>query len=497
MTTCDFSGGPGGLMDKPFRLASIPQYSAVPVLIMRTLSPTRRFMRFGLCAVALLLLTMPATAQEDAPARPAGTVTLTDWPDTLAAAADDFAADAYQLLPQVEALSVEYRYAGTPRGVDLSFVLSWAPGDEGLYEGRVQPVDQLPPDLRMVEVELLADVIVAGRDVADMMIAVDSMALPSHPSVYAFEVAELAYDAVFLDTPADSARQYVEEGFTLRNLAVNRIAFASFADRPPRAEPEVAQDAPTPSTRPRPPRSVYVPRTGIFIGWRVGPDPYYVGPGRTRRAEQPRGESVGRSTAETDRQEQAGRGERAGADTPPDAESTRDDASGRAEQGGRSGQRGSRDEDDRDDEDDEDEDSLLPASAAALAAVGAAAVIGGTVGVHGTGRTPIGLMAGRVVPRGGGLLQASINPAVLEADGRQHLEAKLVGFYDVFGAPVQPAVGLGALATAEGDATEVEPSVSLGLVGNFGRVVVMGGVDVVQGTPEFGLAINFRFNPDQ
>jgi hypothetical protein len=34
-------------------------------------------------------------------------------------------------------------------------------------------------------------------------------------------------------------------------------------------------------------------------------------------------------------------------------------------------------------------------------------------------------------------------------------------------------------------------------VGNFGRVVVMGGVDVVQGTPEFGLAINFRFNPDQ
>lgn len=461
---------------------------------MRTLFPTYRLMRFGLCAAVLLLLAMPATAQEDAPPRPAGTVTLTNWPDTLAAAADDFAADAYQLLPRVEALSVEYRYAGTPRGVDLSFVLSWMPGAEGLYDGQVQPYDQLPADLRMVEVELLADVFVAGRDVADMMIAVDSMALPSHPSVYAFEVSELAYDAVFLDTPADSARQYVEQGFTLRNLAVNRIAFASFAGPPAQSEPDAAQDETAPSPRPRPPRSVYAPRTGIFIGWRIGPDPYYVGPGRTRRTEQPRDESVGRSPAETDRREQAGRGDGAGEETAAGEEPTRGEASGRAQQGRRSGKSGDRDEGD---DDEDDDDSLLPASVAALAAVGAVAVIGGTVGVHGTGRTPIGLVAGRVMPRGGGLLQASINPAVLEADGRQHLEAKLVGFYDVFEAPLQPAVGLGAMATAEGDHTEVDPSVSLGVVGNFGRVIVLGGYDVVQGTPEFGLAINFRFGPDQ
>lgn len=449
----------------------------------------------GLIAAVLLLSAVSAAAQDAPMVRPSGTVTLTDWPDTLAAAAEDFESGAYQLLPKIEALSVEYRYEGTPRGVDMSFVLSWAPGEEGLYEGRVQPYDQLPPDLRMVAVEVLADVVVDGRDVADMMIAVDSMALPSHPSVYAFEVAELAYDAVFLDTPVDSARQYVEHGFTLRDLAVNQIAFASFADRPPRSEPEVAQDEPPTPPRPRPPRSVYAPRTGIFIGWRIGPDPYYVGPGRTRRPEQPRGESVGRSTAETDRREQPARGERTGEETTSEGESTRGDPSGRAKQGERSGKSGDRGTSDSDE--DEDDDSLLPASVAALAAVGAAAIIGGTVGVHGTGRTPLGFVAGRVTPRGGGLLQASINPAVLGADGRQHLEAKLVGFYDVFEAPVQPAVGLGAMATAEGDDTEVEPSVSLGVVGNFGRVVVMGGYDVGQGTPEFGLAINFKFNPDQ
>lgn len=449
--------------------------------------------RIGLI-VLLALIAVPAIAQEPAPRR-SGTVVLTDWPDTLAAAADDFESKAYQLLPRIEALTMEYRYEGDPRGADLSFVLNWIPGAEGLYDGRVQPYNQLPADIRMVAVELIADVVVDGRDVADMMVAVDSMALPSHPSVYAFEIADLAYDAIFLDTPADSARRYVEQGFTLRDLTVNQVAFSSFEDNPAQDEPEVARREPPPY--PRPPRSVYTPRTSIFVGWRIGPDPYFVGPGRTRSEGTPRGESVGRSTAETDREGQSERGERAGeeASSGGGESTTRGDASGRAEQGERSGKRGRQDEDDDDEED--DEDSLLPASIAAVAVVGAAAVIGGTVGVHGTGRTPLGLMAGRVGPRGGALVQASINTAVLDAEGRQHLEAKLIGFYDMLDAPVQPALGIGAVATAEGDETTVEPSVSLGVAGNLGRVVLMGGYDVVQGAPEFGLAINFRFNPDQ
>ncbi len=453
--------------------------------------------RFGhvaiLLVVALGLMAQPVRAQE---ARPSGTVALADWPDTLVAAPDDaFETSDYQLLPRLNALTMEYRYAGTPDGVDLSFVLSWSPGVQGRYDGQVLPYDQLPPDIRMVSVELLADVIVEGRDVADMIVAVDSMALPSHPSVYAFEVSDLAYDAVFLDTPADSARQYVAEGFELRNLAVNRVAFASFGERPRRAEPDVARDEPPRSPRP-PPRSVYVPRTTIFVGWRVGPTPYYVGRDRSRRTVQPRGESAGRTTAETDRQDaSAGRSMRTGDEGASEGGGgTEERASGRSTQGERSGDSEKRN---RDRDDDDDEDSLLPASAAAVAVVGAAAIIGGTVGVHGTGRTPLGLTAGWVRPPGGALVQASINPAVLGADGRQHLEAKLVGFYDVLGGPVQPAIGLGAMATAEGHDTDIEPSIMLGLAANRGRVVLLGGYDVVQGTPEVGLAINFKFRSGQ
>ncbi len=450
-------------------------------------------LRSGLLVLVavLCMVVRPATAQE---ARPSGTVTLTNWPDTLSATADAaFETSDYQLLPRLDALTMEYRYAGSPGGIDLSFVLSWAPGEDGQYDGQVLPYDQLPPDLRMVSVELLADVIVDGRDVADMIVAVDSMALPAHPSVYAFEVSDLSYQAVFLDTPADSARRYVAEGFDLRNLTVNRIAFASFGERPMQSTPDAARTEPTLS--PRPPRSVYVPRTTIFVGWRIGPTPYYVGRNRARRPEQPRDESVGRTTTEAGRGDaQSSRGERTGEETPSEGEATQGEATGRSAQGERSGD--SRKQG-RDRDDDDDNDSLLPASAAAVAVVGAAAIIGGTVGMHGTGRTPLGLTAGWVRPSGGALVQASINTAVLGSDGRQHLEAKLVGFYDVLGGPVQPALGVGAMATAEGDNTDVEPSVMVGLAGNLGRVVLLGGYDVVQGTPEVGLAINFKFRSGQ
>ena len=452
-------------------------------------------LRSGLLVLvaALCVVAQPASAQE---VRPSGTVTLTDWPDTLAAAPDDaFETSDYQLLPRLDALTMEYRYAGASDGVDLSFVLSWAPGAEGRYDGQVLPYDQLPPDIRLVQVELIADVVVDGRDVADMMVAVDSMALPAHPSVYAFEVSDLAYDAVFLDTPADSARQYAAAGFTLRNLAVNRIAFSSFGERSLQSTPDVARNEPPPAPRPRPPRSVYAPRTTIFVGWRIGPTPYYMGRDRTRRTVQPRDASVGRTTAETERGDaQSSRGERAGEEAPSEGEATAGEGGERNAQGERSGN--SRKQG-RDRDDDDDEDSLLPASAAAVAVVGAAAIIGGTVGVHGTGRTPLGLTAGWVRPSGGALVQASINTAVLGGDGRQHLEAKLVGFYDVWGGPVQPALGLGAMATAEGDNTDVEPSVLVGLAGNLGRVVLIGGYDVVQGTPEVGVAINFKFRSSQ
>jgi hypothetical protein len=120
------------------------------------------------------------------------------------------------------------------------------------------------------------------------------------------------------------------------------------------------------------------------------------------------------------------------------------------------------------------------------------AVIGGTVGVYGTGDTPLGLAAGYTHPRGGVQLQAAVNTAVLEDEPDQRLTAKALGFYDLFGTAVQPAVGLGVQVDAQRDA-HVRPAVSTGLVGNFGRMVLYGGVDLVQQTPELGVSYNFRF----
>jgi hypothetical protein len=124
--------------------------------------------------------------------------------------------------------------------------------------------------------------------------------------------------------------------------------------------------------------------------------------------------------------------------------------------------------------------------------VGLVAVAGGTVGLYGRGDTPIGLAAGYTRPEGGIQLHAAVNGAVLEGDSGQKLTVKALGFYDVFASRVQPAVGLGVQVDPDREG-DVEPSVSLGLAANLGRVVIFGGVDVVQETPEVGLAYNFRY----
>jgi hypothetical protein len=127
-----------------------------------------------------------------------------------------------------------------------------------------------------------------------------------------------------------------------------------------------------------------------------------------------------------------------------------------------------------------------------MAAVGLVAYTGGTVGLYGRGDTPIGLAAGYTRPGGGLQLHAAVNSAVLEGDSGQKLTVKAFGFYDVFESRIQPAAGLGLQIDPERSG-DVAPSVSLGLAGNFGRVVLFGGVDLVQDTPEVGLTYNFRY----
>jgi hypothetical protein len=158
---------------------------------------------------------------------------------------------------------------------------------------------------------------------------------------------------------------------------------------------------------------------------------------------------------------------------------------------------GKGDDDDEEDEE-EDETSLAPAAIGAAVAVGALVFVGGTVGLYGnSGDLPIGLQAGYVRPNGGVVLQAAVNDEVLTDGDEERLVAKVTGFRNLFDAPVQPAVGLGVLATAQGDEYSVEPTFSLGLVANLGRVLLMTGYDVQARGVDFGLAFNLRYRPPE
>jgi hypothetical protein len=465
----------------------------------------------ALLVAGLIVAAHPVSAQDaaaDGGTDGQGTVRLVDWPDVpLDQLLDEMGRRAPRLLPELDRLTLGYGYTAADSASAWTFDLAWRPGNRVLEKGRVKPWREAPPDVRMVSIEVLADVVVDGRTVAQMIVAVDSMALGPAPDDYVFDVA-VSHDRVFLETAPDQARRYLQRGATLDNLVVERIGFAS-ADR--LRTGDVRRPREQPRQDPVPPPSVYEPRTSILIGWRLGPDPYYVGtadndpnPPRSRGrsdgrgrnpageadARTPRGEAVDRGRGERDRDgetEPEAPGERRGGDAAAD----RGDRSGRSGSG-KSGASGK----ESDDDDDEDDTSLAVPALGAAAAVGLAAYAGGTVGIGGTGDSPIGLAAGYTHPGGGIQLQASVNPDVIAQEDGQRLTVKAMGFYDVFASRIQPAVGLGVQADTGEDAT-VEPAVSAGLVGNLGRFVLYGGYDIVQNTPEVGLAYNFRYqSPD-
>jgi len=74
----------------------------------------------------------------------------------------------------------------------------------------------------------------------------------------------------------------------------------------------------------------------------------------------------------------------------------------------------------------------------------------------------------------------------------ERLVGQLFGFFDLFRAPIRPAVGLGVWAEENGDAVDLSPSVSLGAVARAGPVLLQGGYDFAGGGAQFGLAITFR-----
>lgn len=392
-----------------------------------------------------------------------GTVTLRDWPASLGTLVDEMGRNAPYLLPKVDSLSLDYQYAAGDSASHWSFVLGWNPGDRVLYEGDVLSRRAAPSGLRMVNVELGAEVVVAGESIGTMIVAVDSMALRPFPSIYSFEVS-VDHHRVFLDVPAEEARRALHQGVQLRRLVVERMGFIADGFSSSDRSTEIQDGQEGSSGQARTPR-VYQSQGGIHVGWRVAPHPYEVRMTEGTRTVRRRGTTMGRASADRD-----SRSSREVDDETDDEEATTADAS---------------------DDDDEDHTNLHIPALGAVATVGLLAYAGGTVGVYGRGDTPYGLAAGYTRPAGGIQFQASVNGAVLEARRGQKLTLKALGFYNAFTARIQPALGVGVQLDPENSPGTV-PAVSTGLVGNLGRFVVLAGVDVIQGAVEIGLTYNFR-----
>ena len=155
-----------------------------------------------------------------------GRAVIVDWPASLGRLLDEMGRKAPYLLPKIDTLALDYRYATTEASSQWSFVLGWTPGAQVLYEGVVLPRRRTPRGLRMVNLELRAEMRADGRDVGDMIVAVDSMALAPSPSFYSFEVT-VPHNRVLLDVSADTARRALRRGATLHNLVVERVGFAA------------------------------------------------------------------------------------------------------------------------------------------------------------------------------------------------------------------------------------------------------------------------------
>lgn len=416
---------------------------------------------------------------------PRGSVSLYGWPQALHTAPAD-TTFPFALLPSIEHLSLDYEYGEDAGQPALRLALSWEQGNVGVLEGRRVPSSALPDDVRIEHLSLRALVVADGQVQAAVLFALDSLMLGPVPDQLTLETEQLEWETLFADLSSEEARQLVDNGFELQSLEIEHITFAVFEPAP-----EVAVSRG--STRP--PRRVYRSYPidiHIHAGW-------FFDLSRRRRViqvvrdtERPIRAKRPASTATTEDRERdisrtagnTGRTvERGNADTESAENPTR-------RTNGRERGRSKRDDDDNDDD---GEASLLPYAIGAVAAVGTLVVVGGTVGVYGnTKNAPLGLTAGYVQPQGGFLLQAAINEAVLgQSSGPERLTAKITSFYNFFDAPVQPALGLGVLATARDDITW-EPTVTLGLAGNFGSLVVLGGYDVGQGGAEFSVAYNFR-----
>ena len=439
---------------------------------------------------SFLCATLPANGQSDNWTTNNGVLHVLEWPES---AQNQRSIDSLRVhaavLPSIDTLSIGYGFRAAPNQPFLTFALEWKPGSYAILDGERIRWNKLKGEVLIESLQLSADVAVNGETVSSLVFVVDSLMLAPYPGLFSEEITTLTWDTVFPNLSDSTARDLFNKGFSLKNPEITRISFVYFDE-----DGNLARDNPPEIiTRRRPSkRTVYGPN--IIVDVHV-PIIIRRSPPRPRQAEEPRtveprGERMGRGDTTDDDRRTRDTDRRTPSDSREPADQTNTDE---AEEGGdildatRKKKKKS--------DDDEDEDELLPAALAGVAAVAIVAVAGGTVGYYGnTKNAPIGLTAGYVRPTGGVLLQAAVNSAVLErsTSKTEHFLGKITGFYDLFQSPIQPALGFGVMASEDNGDFEYDVVASVGLIGNFGSAILIGGYDLVSGGADIGIAVNFK-----
>lgn len=434
-----------------------------------------RFMwsRFSVLLLLLLLalVAQPAGAQ----AVDGGTVRLGAWPawaDTEAAPDEAF---AYELLPFLNDLTLAYSYYRLPDGEPrLELVLEWMEGDRGVRDGHVVARRQMPAEMVLNDLDLVATIVSDDTEVGELVMAYSALALGASPDTRWHVASSEHWAMLFPNLPDETIALLFERGFTLEELRVEHIAFAVAdpSDRPIRVypgRPPIAEDA--------------IGRGVEAAIWGTAGRPVVRDLPRAPGTQKPRPSTTGRS--ETG----ASRGSRGGGESDQDEArpATRSGGGGALAAGAASRRGQSSDDDDSD----SDDPNLLPVAMAAFTVVGVVGAAGGSLGYYATYDTPFGLSAGLASRKGGVLLMASINEAVLNTGSNQKLNAQALLFRRVGRFPVQPAVGLGALAETRPGVADLSFGLSFGAVMPIGPLLLHGGYDVLHDDVEMGIALDF------
>ncbi len=451
------------------------------------------------CRTAVLILALLAIASItllDAAAQSTsqavnGIVALSDWPEQRGDETRPVDFSRFRLLPFIDTLTVGYRFDRSRGRPAMEFALEWTLAEAGVVRGRRVNADELPETVVIESIELSADVVVDGEPAATFYLPLDTIRLRPAPSVALIEIRDVDWDNVFVDMDSARTRQIFSAGFTLADLRILRVVFNTEA-------PDTAERLEAPPEEEW--TTVIVPDVDVWVAlggrrrWRP-PVTVLAPTDRERRGETGRGDLVDKDRRDRgyDRGDEQDTDEEADAD---DREPERSERTSRRKKG--SGDRGGvslpgkkKSNDDNDD----DEDRLLPGALAGVAAIGALAAFGGTLGYTGNiDKAPIGLMAGRVEPRGGVLFHVAVNRQVFgKARGPENLLIGVTGFMNVFRSPVQPLIGIGLRITEEGTATtRTLPTVSVGVAANLGQVLMFTAYDIEARNARVGFGVNFR-----